>query len=177
MSVEDRQQRQPDPGLCGGGGDALGHLGDVGVEEAVAVVMQIVELADSGEAGFQHLDIELCRHRLDLLGAHRQREAVHHLSPGPEGIGARAAGLGQSRHAALEGVAVQVGHAGKKDRVPFVAGERGRVFLYGSDDAGIDRQAHICGPSVGKQGFRCKDRAHDVLQFRCADDNRSCVGS
>ena len=50
MRVEHRQQRQADAGLVGRGGDALGHLGEVGIGRAVAVVMQVVELADAGEA-------------------------------------------------------------------------------------------------------------------------------
>ena len=92
--------------------DALGHLGEVGVGRSVAVVVQIVELADAREAGLQHLDIELRCDRLDLVRRHRQREAVHHLAPAPETVGRRAAQFGQPGHAALEGVAVQVGHAG-----------------------------------------------------------------
>ena len=87
MRIEHRQQRQPDAGLASRRGDPLGHLGDVGIGLPVAVVVQIVELADAGEAGLQHLDIELRGDRLDLVRRHRQREAVHHLAPAPEAVG------------------------------------------------------------------------------------------
>ena len=87
MGIEDWQQRQPDSSVPGRGGYALGHLGDIGVRLSVAVVMEIVELADAGEAGFKHLDIELRRDRLDLVRRHRQRVAVHHLAPAPETVG------------------------------------------------------------------------------------------
>ena len=42
---------------------------EVGIGRAVAVVVQVVELADRGEAGLQHLDIELRGDRLDLRPA------------------------------------------------------------------------------------------------------------
>src|SRR3546814_18508316 len=68
----------------------------------------------------QHLDVELRRDSLDLLGRQPGDEAVHHLAPGPEGVVPAAAGLGmlgEPRHGALEGVAVQVRHAGQhRDR-------------------------------------------------------------
>ncbi len=59
MRVEDRQQRQADARLRRRRGDPLRHLADVGVGPAVAVVMQIVELADARETRLQHLGIEL----------------------------------------------------------------------------------------------------------------------
>ena len=121
------------PVVVGGCRDARGHLGDVGIGLPVRVVVEVVELADAREAGLQHLDIELGGDRLDLLGRHRQREAVHHLAPGPEAVGAGAARFGQARHAALEGVAVQIGHAGQQDRVALVAGFGRRTRRYGGD--------------------------------------------
>ena len=68
MGVEHRQQRQADAGRRRRGGDPLGHLGEVGIGPPVAVVVQVVELADAGEAGLQHLDIELGGDRLDVVG-------------------------------------------------------------------------------------------------------------
>ena len=41
----------------------------IGIGLAVAIVVQIVELADAGEARLQHLDIELRRDRLDMRPA------------------------------------------------------------------------------------------------------------
>ena len=128
VRVEDRQQRQADAGRraprrrC-----ASAISADRGVGRAVRRVVQIVEFADAGEARLQHLDIGLRGDRLDLVGRHRQREAVHRLAPGPETVGAGAAMLGQARHGALEGVAVQVGDAGHGDRVALVAVARRRA--------------------------------------------------
>ena len=47
MRIEDRQQRQADAGRARRRRDALGHLGDVGIGPPVAVVVQVVELADA----------------------------------------------------------------------------------------------------------------------------------
>ena len=119
---------------------------------AVAVVMQVMELADAGEAGLQHLDIELRGDRLDLVGRHRQREAVHHLAPAPETVGRRPARLGQPGHAALEGVAVQVGHRRNDDRVALVAWlqRQRRRSRHAVDLAAFDANADIARPAVGR---------------------------
>ena len=111
LGVEHRQQRQPDAGRGGRRRDALGRLGDVAVRAPVRPVVQVVELADRGEAGFQHLDEGEGGDRLDVVGREPVEEAVHDLAPGPEAVGRRPAALGQARHAALEGVAVQVRQA------------------------------------------------------------------
>jgi len=71
VCVKHRQQRQADAGFAGGGRDALGHLGQIGVGFSVAVVVQIVEFADAGKTSLQHLDIELRGNRLDLVWRHR----------------------------------------------------------------------------------------------------------
>ncbi len=91
--VEDGQQRQPDPRRRRSRRDAARHLGPVGVGTAVEVVVEVVELADAGEAGFQHLDVGLRRHGLDVLRRHRQGEAVHRVPPAPEAVGAGPADL------------------------------------------------------------------------------------
>ena len=74
-------------------------------------MVQVVELADRGEAGLQHLDEGEGGDRLDVVGREPVEEAVHDLAPGPEAVGGGPAALGQARHAALEGVAVQVRQA------------------------------------------------------------------
>ena len=91
------------------------HLAEIGVGPAVDVVVQIVELADGGEAGLQHFQIGEGGDRLDVVGRKALQEVVHHLAPGPEAVGGRTAPLGEPGHAALEGVAMQVRQAGNGD--------------------------------------------------------------
>ena len=124
MGIEYRQQGQRDARPRSGRHDALAHLGDVGVVAAVAVVMQIVEFADAREARFQHFDVELRGDRFDLIWRHRQRKAIHDLAPAPETVGRWPARFRQARHAALECVAVKVGHCRQEDAAAFVAGLR-----------------------------------------------------
>ncbi len=112
------------PVAVGGGGDAGRHLRRIVVGPAIGRVVQIVELADRGEPGFEHLDIELRGDRLDIVWRQLVEEAVHHLPPGPEAVAAGTGDLGEAGHAALEGVAVQVGHAGQWQR--RVGGDRRR---------------------------------------------------
>ena len=173
MGVEDRQQRQRNAGRGGGRRDPLGHLGDVGVGLSVAVVVQIVELANAAEAGFQHLDIELGGDRLDLFGRHRQREAVHHLAPAPETVGRRPARLGEPGHAALERVAVQVGHRRNDDRVALVT--RLRAAIPASTpmmSALVDRDADVATPSRRQAALRQRRSSSSHLQtgLHCVSD-------
>ena len=65
--VEDGQQRQPDAGVAGGGDDARGQLRRVAVRRAVAIVVQVVELADVGEARLEHLGVGERGERLELV--------------------------------------------------------------------------------------------------------------
>ncbi len=109
--------------------------------------MQIVKLADRGEARLQHLHIGEGGDRLDIVGRKPAEEAVHHLAPGPEAVGARTAAFGQRGHAALEGVAMQVGQAGNGDaRNVLGAVARGvtrhrRYRAVGDSDANVARPA------------------------------------
>ncbi len=148
MGIKDRQQGQADAGLRGRGGDPFRHLGEVGVRPSVEIVVEIVELADARKAGFQHLHIKLRGYGLDLPGRHRQSEAVHHLAPAPEAVRAGAARFGKASHAALEGVAVQIGHAGNEEGVALVAGQEIRLRRQRRDPAFFDRQAHVRMPAV-----------------------------
>src|SRR6185437_11485489 len=100
--------------------------------------VQVMEFADLGVAGREHLDIELGSDRLEFVGPDRGGEAVHGFAPAPEIVVAfllRAArdgrflifpirgdrtgmstALGQPGHRTLEGVRVQVRHAGEDPR-------------------------------------------------------------
>jgi hypothetical protein len=54
------------------------------VGPAVGLVVQVVELAHAGVAGFQHLDVELRGDVAQRLGSDAAGEAVHQFAPGPE---------------------------------------------------------------------------------------------
>ncbi len=111
VGIEGGQQRQPDAAHFCGGDDAAAGLRRVGIVRAVGRVVQIVELADGGEARFQHLHVGPGRDGLDVVGRHGGEKAVHHLAPGPEAVVLGAAPLHQPGHGALEGVAVHIGDA------------------------------------------------------------------
>src|SRR3546814_7866624 len=96
-------------------------------------MVQIVEFADAGEAAFEHLDIGERCDGADVVGGHPIEKAVHGLAPRPEAITRRSAPLGESGHAALEGVAVEVGKTGQRATVARVAG--------GGRGAGLDRKS------------------------------------
>ena len=125
--------------------------------------MQIVELADGGVAGLQHLDVQLGRDRLELLGRDREREAIHQVAPGPEAVGTACSGgaeLGQPGERALEGVRVQVRHAGH-DRARGVAARRGgrRAGAYlGQHAALVPDELDIAGPAARQQRVGGKQR-------------------
>ena len=87
MRVEDGKQGQADAGFARGGRDARRHLGKIRIRFAITIMVQIMELADPGEAGLEHFDIKLRGHRLDIFWLHAVREAVHHLAPSPEAVG------------------------------------------------------------------------------------------
>ena len=102
-------------------------------------MVQVVELADGGEARFQHLHVGPGGDRLDVVGRHAREEAVHDLAPGPEAVVLRPAPLGEARHGALEGMAVHVGDAGHGDAREPLRSRRGRgAGLDGRDPAALD---------------------------------------
>ena len=79
----------------------------------VAIVVQVVEFGHRGVSMAQHLDIEMPRDRLDVLGLEARDEAVHLLSPRPEVVRGVAAEFSESRHGPLERVGMHIGDAGK----------------------------------------------------------------
>jgi hypothetical protein len=139
--------RQADTGLLGRCSDARAELGRVGVCGAVRGVVQVMEFCDRGEAGFQHFHVGERGNCFDLVRSERGKEAIHDLAPRPE----ITAALGEPRHAALERVAVQVGHAGQRD-----TGQAHRVVRGGgAGDAGDgaigDGDADIVRPAGRQQ--------------------------
>ena len=151
MGVEHRQQCQADSGVVRRGGDALRHFGDIGIGPAVVIVMQVMEFAHSAEAGFQHFHIKLASDSLHVVGRHGEGKAVHLGAPAPEIVVDRSAHFCQPGHAALKGVAVDVGHAGNENGTTLILRiGRNRVFE-GGDKAVFHGETHIAAPAIGGQ--------------------------
>ncbi len=168
MGVERRQQREADAGRRAGGGDARGHLAEIGIGRAVDVVVQIVELADRGEAGLQHLHVGEGGDRLDVVGREPREEAVHHLAPGPEAVGAgprRSASAAMPRWKAwlcrfgMPGSAMPAMCSAPRACAPGVT----RAIAPSSI-----RDAHVVGPARRQQ--RVIEEQHRVATGALADD-------
>ena len=98
-------------------------------------------------------------------------KAIHHLPPCPETVAARPARFGQSRHAALEGVAVQIGQArngGSCNGLRAFQLLRGRVRCKRGNHTVCNTHQHPAVPAIGEQGmFQQQGFAHDhfILQL------------
>ena len=113
VRVEDGHERERDARVARGRDDAVRHFRAVRVGLAFAVVVDVVEFAHGRIAVLEHLDVQVPRDRLDVLGLEKPHEPVHLLAPGPEVVGGVAAEFRQARHGALERMRVDVGHAGQ----------------------------------------------------------------
>ena len=105
-------------------------------------------------------DIKLRGDRLDIVGRDRERDAIHHLAPGPEIVRPGAAVFRQPRHRALKGMAVKVRHAGEADRVALVAGRGVSVGVDRRDPPAVDSDADVVSPAFGQQRRSEMKRAH-----------------
>ena len=149
--------------------DRQRHRRRLVVWPAVGLMVQVVELDDRGVAALEQLDLELGRDRALLVGRDLLRERVHRVAPGPEAGLVRAQPLGQPGQGALEGVAVQVDHAGDDDAVDPLGvdwrragGDRGDVAQRLDLDQDIVRPALRQQRHVGEIGshrpFRFEER-------------------
>src|SRR5262249_17388006 len=82
------QQGDPDAGLLGGGEPAVAHLVGVRVRDTVRSVVQVVELADRGDAGQRHLGEDRPGQGVVTVRVESAGYRVHVLTPGPEGASA-----------------------------------------------------------------------------------------
>ena len=111
--VQHRQQSHADAGIACGSNQRPRHRGRIGIGAAIRLVMQVMEFAHAGVAGFQHFRIQLRGHRIGAFRGHARGEAVHGFAPGPETVLRLGLVFGQARHGALEGMGMQIGDAGQ----------------------------------------------------------------
>ncbi|MND60937.1 hypothetical protein D3C80_521780 [compost metagenome] len=153
VAVQHRQQGQANAAVGRGRADAAGQLGRVGVGLAGLVVVHVVEFGHRGVAGLEHLDVQLAGDDLQLLRADLADQAVHQVAPGPETVVGVAGDFRQPCHGALEGMRVQVGHAGQQRAgQPLGAFGRGTRFDAGHMAITGDLDADMAGPARGQQG-------------------------
>src|SRR5262245_6002063 len=106
-------------------------------------MVDVMEFADARETRFEHLDERQRGDRLQVVWRHAPDEAVHQGSPAPEIVGVRSAEFGEAGHAALERMAVQVGHAGDHRGRALVTGARRRVALERGDASTREGDAYV----------------------------------
>src|SRR5690606_12748579 len=99
------EEGDADARLGGGRDQGLAHGVGVGVGGAAGGVVQVVELADGGDAGEGHLGVHGAGEAVVGVGGQPVGDRVHDLPPGPEGAAADLDGAAQG---AVEGVRVGV---------------------------------------------------------------------
>ena len=149
MRVEHRQERQAQANGLSGGDDAAREFGRIGVGSAPAVVVQVVEFDRASKTGFGHFEEGLGCDRLHIVGVEQAREAIHHVAPGPELVGAGGT-LGEPSHTTLERVRVQVANAGYGETGDDIGGV-GAGFYGGDAAIGIDGDGNAIGPAVRRK--------------------------
>ncbi|MFO0631734.1 MAG: hypothetical protein U0168_02675 [Nannocystaceae bacterium] len=148
------------------------------VARAVGAVVQVVELADAGDARVQHLAEACLRSGTDAVGVERSRGLVHRGAPAPEVVVVAAALVGCAADRALERVAVGVDQARQYHRAPEVADHRGQrhglqleLASRCHDDAGVvDVVAHTREHAAVDHaviGQEAAARDHGVIQIFC----------
>ena len=169
--VQHRQQGQADACFLRGFHQRERHRRRIGVGAPIRLVVQIVELADLGVAGFEHLDVELRRDRAQFVRADAACERIHHFAPGPETVAIARAPLGEPRHRALEGVRVEVRHARQHEapeRFGAVA-RRARIDRMQrarQEPAVVDLDAHVAFEALRQPRMSGEIRAqsHDASE-------------
>ena len=122
---------------------------------AVGRVVQVMEFADGGVAGLEHLDVQLRGDGVQRVGIEARGEAVHRLAPGPERVLGIGLALGEAGHRALERVRMQVGDAGHD---PVAAAGRLRAILGTHAAGGIDVEAGVAAASLPKKSTTWRRR-------------------
>ena len=151
VRVEGRQQRQVDFRDRRRAADPFGQLPRIAVRRSIAVVVNIMELPHAGETRLQHFHEGHGRDGFHVLRRDAVQKHVHRLAPGPEAVGGGPAYLGETRHAALKGVAVDVGEARDAHRATLVVRARGDAPYDGRDEAPGDGNADGVHPFASEK--------------------------
>ena len=154
LGIEDRQQGQADPRHTGRRRDGAGQLGGIGIGAPVHVVMQVVELAHRSEATLEHLRVGQGGDGAQVVRVELIDKPVHHGAPGPEVVTGGSTRLGEARHAALEGVAVDITKTRNPNRRALVTRRGCAASLYADDRPARVRHPHAVGPSHRQQSRR-----------------------
>ena len=167
VGVEHRQQRQADAGRRRRRRRCARPSRRVARRGGRRRVVQIVKLRRPGESRLQHLDIGLAAIASTSSGVSVSAKR-YIISRQVQKLSCDgAARLGQPGHAALEGVAVEIGEAGKAERMPLVAalGARRRSRRRRSRrrrSSGARRRASPSGVSARRemQARSCRSSRH-----------------
>ena len=177
--VQRGQKREADPGQARGVADGLPQRIRTRIGGAARAAVQVVEFRDRRVAAFQHLDEQLSREGLQIVGLDAIRQGVHRAAPGPETVARRQSVFGVSRHGALECMTVRIGHTGHHDAVDLLHVRREYVrrerALIGRPDAHIGDEAlvghtdgDVSGPALRQEGG---------LQVIVAHLDYTCIGN
>ncbi len=124
-----------------------------------------MEFGDGGVAAAQHLDVQVMRDHLRLIGRQALDEAVHELAPRPEVVVGRAAHLREPGQRALEGMRVQVRHPGQHRTGKRL--QAARPALDRDEVAVLDRKQHVLRPAVGKKRIASEVLFHAAMITTC----------
>ncbi len=151
--------READTGGAGGGENAQRHFRRIGIGSAIGLMVQVMEFGNMAETALQHLHVELCGDRLDIVGVYQPDGAIHFLAPGPEAVVAAAGDLGKAGHGTLEGVGMKVGDCrdqrASRTRVAIGGGAAG--FDRCNVTRRVERDRDVLGPAAGQERPFCKD--------------------
>ena len=122
--VQHRQQGDADAGIARGEQQRLRHCIGLRIGRAIRPVVQVVEFADRGVTGFEHLHVQLRGNGVQQVGIEARGHRVHGFAPGPERIRGIGLAFGQAGHRPLEGMRMQVGDAGQGPAARGAGGDR-----------------------------------------------------
>ncbi len=160
VCVQRGKQTDRDPRVARRLDERTCHCGTIIVPIAARIAMQVMKLGNRGVACGKHRAVDVTRNREQGVGIERFGECVHRLAPGPEIVFAVRAPFGAPGHRALEGVRVEVRHAGDERAVEPLGAERIDPGLNRDDRAvGCDVDGDVGRNPLGEQRFG-REEAH-----------------
>ncbi len=105
VEIQGVEERDADAGLGSGGEQRLTHGVRIAIRRAIQLVVEVVELADTGDPGQCHFGERGPGKAVIAVRFEPLRSAIHQITPRPE---AAAVSLGARTQCPVEGVAVRV---------------------------------------------------------------------